>query len=785
MAQGEQLPGRFSDISGFPSHFQPIIWEKFTSLNTKPLRPAIEDGEAYILDGWMPLGPSNLRTLPGTGPNIYTAPNGMSVIWYQFYNIFDTEYCVVLLNDGSLIQINLATLGTTAIGGGGTISSPSTVIGFSQWGSQYLILSKDQPNGYWLWDGTNLFTAGTLGPQVNIDNSGQNYTGTPTIFTYTTGSGSGQAFSPVITDGAITQILVTNPGSGYAVDDFIAMNISGGGTDSQAYGTPIVTPNAGGVSGVIILQGQGGYTGRAFMTFHPVDGNGSGAQASIAIVNGVITAVSMINEGTGYTAPPTPIVNDPGDPVDHIPPGSGFSGQSILNFGQITGVTMNAPGSGYGSLPTVTFIGDGTAAAGTAQITNGGISGIVMTNYGSGYSKALMIIEGGNNAANGTPFLMPFGVSGTTVETYQARVWVSNGSASSNTPPKNRTLFSSPQNPVDFGDGGGVFQSFDSFLRVGYHSLKQANGFLYLIGDSSMNYLSSVTTTNSSSANTVATPITTINNQNVDPQIGTPWPASVQVFSRNIVFANSIGIFASTGGALEKISTPLDGFYASGPIFGIGSNFSSAIATIFGTSVYMLLLPVVDQFTGQLVNKLLMWDGRRLWTSQQDRNLSYIAAQELNSVLTAYGTDGSAIFPLFNTPSTGFQKVAQSKLFSDPAYFMTKTARSLSGIAFAYAIDDELTITIDSETGAGSGDASVMVLPANAGVWVNEFDVIGEWVNQSAVPGEWDAVSSLTVFGPEPIGQNGRLIGMTVQTNASNVALLSLMLSEQVESSNV
>jgi hypothetical protein len=41
------------------------------------------------------------------------------------------------------------------------------------------------------------------------------------------------------------------------------------------------------------------------------------------------------------------------------------------------------------------------------------------------------------------------------------------------------------------------------------------------------------------------------------------------------------------------------------------------------------------------------------------------------------------------------------------------------------------------------------------------------------------------VFGPVPVGQQGRLIGMTAYTNASDMALLSLMLSDMVETPNV
>jgi hypothetical protein len=230
---GNSWPGNYESIPGIPSNFVPIIWEEFSTLNTKPLRPAIGRDEAYVLDGWMPLGPSNARILPGTGQILWSA-SGVNVVWFQFYNIYDTEYLVVLTSDGALTQVNVATGGTTAIGGAGTITNPSTIMGFSQWGSQYLILSKDQNNGYWLWDGTLLYTAGTIAPLVNIDSGGMNYPngGVPAIILYdttTTLLNSAQfsppvLFSSVILDGSVTQILVTSQGDTFAVDDFVGIN---------------------------------------------------------------------------------------------------------------------------------------------------------------------------------------------------------------------------------------------------------------------------------------------------------------------------------------------------------------------------------------------------------------------------------------------------------------------------------------------------------------------------------------------------------------------------------
>lgn len=782
MSDGGQisLPSAPSATPGIPENFSPTSWEKFEGLDTKSPRPAIADGAYFWGDGWMPIGPSNLRILWGTGPVIFTDTSAPTypIDWFAFGNIADIAYGIVLQGDGAIHQFNSSTGGRVQIMPPNTILSPSSIMGFSQWGSKYLIFAKDQENGYWLWDGVNVFTAGTVGPEVILDSSGENYTSPPSITLQTPGLGGGATFSAQIDNGAISKITVDNPGSGFVVGDFATLNIQGGGTDNQALpGPPAITLNSGGLSEVYVISGGAGYTARAYVVVSGA--TGGGASVSLSIQNGAITGAAVITPGTLYEEAPILTVVDPGIPgTPSIPGGGGGQLGCAVAFGQITAIGIVSGGTGYVDQPIVRILGDGTGATAVPEIQGGAVTAINLTNNGRGYTQAIAVIQGGNNAANATPVLMPFGISGTAVEVFEDRVWVSNGSATSTFPPLDRTLFSDPNSPVSFSNGGGVFQSTDSFLRVGYHWLKQTNGFLYLGGDSSLNYISGVQTS-APSGTAVGPPVTTFNNINVDPQFGSPWPSSVQVFSRNIVFANTVGVFVSYGGAVTKASLPLDGFYTSGPIYGSTANFSSAVAHIFGIPVYMLLLPVIDQFTGQAVNKLLMWDGKRWFTSQQDRPLTYIATQEINSVLTAWGTDGTNIFPLFAKPSTAFRKVVQSKLFSTPGYYTTKTALRLTGVVNSYAVDLPLTITIDSEKGQGTGNALVSVTPIGAGLlWFNNTGGSIGWANNTGNPILWGG-AGLDVFGPHPIAQQGRMTGLTVDTMASDLALLSLNVAHQ------
>lgn len=747
---GISLPGMPSEVPGIPSNFRPLPFEVFETLNTKSPRPAIGDAEMAICDGWMPVGPNNLRTLPGTGSVSFTST--VSISWIGFGNIAANPWGLALRSNGSLLAFNTNNSTISTIMAAGTITSVSSILGFSQWGSDYLVFAKDQTNGYWLWDGSLLYTAGTMSPVVTMDNPGSAYTSSPTISLITTGSGVSVTFSPTVENGRISKVAITNQGSGFAIGDFVGLRFTGGGSDNQASATTTVDTSAGGVDAVYVINGGAQYTYRTKVDITG-GGGGTGAVISVNITNGVITGGAVVNPGSGYTSTPVLAVNDPGIPGSvAIPGGLGASLGCSISSGQVTALTLVSGGSGYIAAPAVKIIGDGVGAQALAQISGGSIAFLVMTNFGKDYTKALVVFQGGNNAANATPLLMPFGISGTSVEVYQQRVWVANGAAVASVPPRTRVIYSAPNSPVDFSNGGGAFASTDSFLKVGYYWLKQTNGFLYLGGDSSLNQIAGVQT-----SVTGGSAVTTFGNQNVDPQLGSSWPSSVQVFSRNIVFGNSIGVFASYGGAVTKISDALDGFYGSGSITSPTANFSAAVATIYRVPVYMLLLPVVDQFTGSPVNKLLMWDGKRWFTSQQDRTLTYIATQEINSQLIAWGTDGTNVFQIFAQPSAGFTKTVQSKLFAAPAYYTTKTAIRLHGITSTALSSQTLTITLDNESGAGTGNALKTVVPS----------------------------LGFNVFGPLPVGQAGRLIGFTVQTTAGDISLLSLNAAEQTYSTNL
>lgn len=84
-------------------------------------------------------------------------------------------------------------------------------------------------------------------------------------------------------------------------------------------------------------------------------------KAFVDLTRGRVTSVTVTNGGSGYTSVPTVSFSGGG--------GSGVAGVAILNGGVVIGVLITNNGTGYTSAPTVSFTGGGgTGAAATAAI---------------------------------------------------------------------------------------------------------------------------------------------------------------------------------------------------------------------------------------------------------------------------------------------------------------------------------------------------------------------------------------------------------------------------------
>jgi hypothetical protein len=561
---------------------------------------------------------------------------------------------------------------------------------------------------------------------VVITNPGTGYLSGDIVQAIFSGGGAPNSakLTAVLTPGSVASISLTNPGSLYTVAP--GVNITGGG-GSGATAHAILGPNI--VASVAVGAGGTGYTS-ANVVFSG-GGGGSGAAATATVGGGAVTAITMTNFGFGYTSAPTVTITGPGtgatatatlggSPVASIvidtagtgftsAPAVGFTGggggsgaaaTALLATNGVASVTIVDGGGGFATAPTLSFQGGGgSGATATAQITSGVITGVTVTNSGSGYTSVpAVIVQSGVSAnASGTASLMPFGVNGNALETYLSRVWVFHPLDTTTVPSSDSFVVSAPGSFTDFSliDGGTVYQSSDSFLRKQYTAARQSNGYLYPIGDSSVEVISNVQT----SGNPV---ITTFNYQNADPETGTTFKDTVQSIGQTILFTNSNGSYAIRGGSVAPISQKMENVFDKA-VFPPSSGAltpSSAVCFMHKIKFYCVLMTITDPFTALPRNVITLWDQAGWYIGTQTTNLTFISSQIVNSDRRAWGTDGLSLFQLFTTPSATLEKFFVTKQYGADKHFIVKQSFNITlhGQALTGG-DGDVSVVINSEQG--------------------------------------------------------------------------------------
>ena len=384
----------------------------------------------------------------------------------------------------------------------------------------------------------------------------------------------------------------------------------------------------------------------------------------------------------------------------------------------------------------------------------------------------------GQNAPNWltniTPTVMPSGIHGNAVETYQNRAWVTTPNETPSIPSIISQSVGGNGANFNTGDGGGSTPQQDSSLRATFTALRQTNGFLYYFGDSAIGVISNPQTTGGN---------TTYSNQNVDPQRGTSWPGTVAQFTTSlgpgIMFANPQGVFVVVGGTAQKVSGDLDGLFANGD-FGTVTP-TAGVAIVFGITVYAILIKTVD-FNGNPVTIMCLTDGKgnarqdgfRWWLATQDRALTQIRPSEINSNLQTWGCDGTRLFQCFAAPSLTLPKLFQTKFFpgQSPAeyiiykkfyrlYFLAKD-NSGSGVSFTGTIDGANSSTAITPSATSLGQL----------IFVNNSNRVIQFVNVSAVIIIF-SLAAIPIYGSNGVAYD-LLLGLTLSSLNSDFSLVCI-----------
>jgi hypothetical protein len=551
------------------------------------------------------------------------------------------------------------------------------------------------------------------------------------------GSDTGAVLQASLTEGNISAILVTNGGTGYTTVPSVSIT---GGAGSGATATAALAPS--GVASISVLAGGVGYTSAPTVII--TGGGGTGAAAVATVSGGVVTGFTVSNTGSGYTSRPTVSLSGGG--------GTGAAGTAALSGTSVASITVTAGGSGFTGTPTVTFSGGGggsgaaavatvtpgtvsgvavlnggsgftgtpileffggggTGATATANVTDGVLTSVTVTNGGSGYTSVptVEVQTGLNNAAAAVVAVMPTGVSGAAIETFQSRVWLFHPYQAGTLPSGGTQIISAPASPVDFAssDGGLLFQNTDRFLRSQYTAGRQANGALYAFGDSSVSVINNVQTAGNP-------PTTSFNINNTDPQIGTRWRDTLQDFSRTILFANPYGAWGVYGGSVTKVSKKLDTLFSDYALFPPDAPDalvpSSAVTEMFDQRIYLLLMTISDPLTGEERDVMLGWDETDWSVFSQTPDLEYIGTLVIDSQPQAWGTDGTTLFRLFQQPSTALKKTLQTKFFGSETSFLVERSHAIYVEAQIRA-DGVTTLTFDTTTVDAIGIGQPLALP--------------------------------------------------------------------------
>ena len=731
----------------------------------------------WIWDGAGTASSAGLYASGGLGPNVTILANGSNYNSLPTMTVYggtgSGAVIVPTIGDGGVILLNITNPGSgygigdqpqIAFSGGGSDDSAILQAVLASGGVGAVDITNNGHSyttpptiGFTGGGGSGAAATALMGVSViTMTNNGSGYTTPPTV-TFTGGGGTGATGIAVLSSNTVASVTITDPGTGYTSLPTIGF-VGGGGTlaagtaSLYVVGATVTAPGTGYTADpTVSFSGGGGSAaaGSAFLSsvglasvsvvyggtgffivplLSVVGGNGTGAILTAVLTPTSVASVNVQAGGTGFFNPPTIAL------MSTTGVGSGATATAVLQEGSIVQINVTNAGSGYDSPPIVQITPNSsdtlaTGAAAIAILVPTSIASVIVTSSGQNYTQtpAVVVQPGANNAAYANIELMPFGISGAAIESYQNRVWLEHPfQQTGHNTTGDVVLVSAPGSTVDFAtsDGGLIYTSNSPVLRSAYTGIKVVGDFLYLIGDSSVDVVSNVQT----SGNPL---LTTFNENNTDPQTGTPWRNTVQDYSRTALFANGLGVYGLYGGAVTKISEKLDELFENAlfPPTVPAITPCAAIAEIHEKKVYLLLMTVIDPFTELPRNIMASWDEKEWFVTSQSNMPIFIGTQFVDSVPTAWGTDGKSIYPLLDVPSTKIQKILSTKLYGANSFPAVKLAMSLhlmaqdmsansAGVSFQTGtLDTENTLypLLALPLNFGSGLSSTPILSAYTG----------------------------------------------------------------------
>jgi hypothetical protein len=266
---------------------------------------------------------------------------------------------------------------------------------------------------------------------------------------------------------SVARVRSTSAGGGYTAAPSITLSGGGDEVTIAAVATATVTSP---IREITVTSGGGGYSTAPLVSFPgPAEGVIRAAKAT-AVIEGTVASITISNPGQYASTPSVSITG-----------GTGAQVQATIGNGFVSSITLTDGGSGYTSPPSVVIDGNATAVA---YLFKGSVYAVYMISGGSGYSTVpqVQFQGGGGTGAKATASAL-FSVVSLALtaggQGYQENPEVSFSGGGEVTAATATATISGSVVSVQLSDAGSyknVTKSSDGSWRIGWPTLKFASG---------------------------------------------------------------------------------------------------------------------------------------------------------------------------------------------------------------------------------------------------------------------------------------------------------------------
>jgi hypothetical protein len=313
---------------------------------------------------------------------------------------------------------------------------------------------------------------------------------------------------------------------------------------------------------------------------------------------------------------------------------------------------------------------------------------------------------------------------------------------------------------------GAITQNItDPQLRGESTRLFSANGYLYILGKSSIFVISDVYIPTGASP-----PAPVFSILNVQAIIGCDNPASVFVFNRDLCFANSYGFWKLTGVTAEKLSEDIDGTFqyidTTFPMSGGSPKVNGIIQASF------LMKQLNDPSVGTRVIVASVFDKK--WWFTNYGALTFVATAVKSNQPVLFGLLGNKLYQLYQNSNSGPASSWLTALWPMEDQVADKEVFRAGFEMTIQQLGSSLSLNLDTPN-----TSTPFITSAALGTvtWQNNSGQIVAWQNNLLVNVGWYTSNYLLYYGD---GQGGfaRYVGLSGSLGAGSILEVNSMIMD-------